>query len=612
MVANNSKVNESILDSPKPGLDPVVWQDSSGKDKPTLSPEAQQKIYNAINWVQDQYHFNDLSVFIIGSICSNSWTDSSDIDIDFCTKGATEDDSDEDVVKEFGWAFKKNFIDNYMKASPTASTIGSHPLEVYFNPNPFQCFMSVGCYNVLQGKWEVGPDFKKDSFDPVSEYYFDAMKQVDKILKDIREKIFEIYELAFVIKKSKDESFKKEQTKKLCQKLDDASDLVNTMKRVRSNFQKEAKSKEEALKRRKDKKQHIVDASFKFLEKFGYISILKDAIDIYDKVKNNELQGYDNIADEILKSIKDNMALKHLQDSEDQELTNRIQEVENLNESGSTFVKISVIAALMAIQNLLPAAQLARELTKAKHETRTLTINSPATKDAIANASKGNEMIGPMSKTNVVNVVAQVLWKEARGVNEGTAGREAVASVILNRTGNDPTRIVDVIKEKEAFSCMNGYSGGWTDSTYQFFVPWKELSSNPSNNAIWEECKSIAERLVNKQLISTIGNRNAYLNKKTAKKKAVDTWGQKCTLKIGSHHFGYLPEHDPKYVVPGTMTTWKEYHKMHKGSYVVVKAGDTLGKIAKDNKTTISKILELNKGITNPNKIAIGQKIQVT
>jgi len=50
---------------------------------------------------------------------------------------------------------------------------------------------------------------------------------------------------------------------------------------------------------------------------------------------------------------------------------------------------------------------------------------------------------------------------------------------------------------------------------------------------------------------------NSYMNKKTASKKNVDSWGKKCTLKIGKHHFGYLPEHDPKYVVPGTMTTWK-------------------------------------------------------
>ena len=47
---------------------------------------------------------------------------------------------------------------------------------------------------------------------------------------------------------------------------------------------------------------------------------------------------------------------------------------------------------------------------------------------------------------------------------------------------------------------------------------------------------------------------NSYLNKDTANKKAVDTWGKKCTKKLGKHHFGYLREHDPKYVVPGTMT----------------------------------------------------------
>ena len=70
-------------------------------------------------------------------------------------------------------------------------------------------------------------------------------------------------------------------------------------------------------------------------------------------------------------------------------------------------------------------------------------------------------------------------------------------------------------------------------------------------------------------------------------------------------------EHDPKYVVPGSMTTWKEWNKQHKAVVVVVKSGDTLGKIAKDNKTTVEKILALNKSIKNPDKIGIGQKIRV-
>ena len=322
---NALQLLESVLDAPRPRLDPAVWQDDPDGGQPVLSEEALRKLGSAIEWVQEQYRFSNLSVYIIGSICSNSWSENSDIDIDFCATGATQDDTDEDVVKEFGWGFKKNFIENYMEKFPEESKIGTHPFEVYFNPNPFQCFMSVGCYNVLEKKWEVGPELKDAGFDPVSEYYEAAMRQVDKILKDIREKIFELYELAFVSKKSQDESFQKEQAKEIYKRLESVSKLFKTMKRVRSNYQKDAKSKEEALKRRKDKRQHIVDAAFKFLEKFGYIQILRDVIKVYDRIQDGEVVQDSEIVDTILKSVKDNMSLKHLQDSEDQVFVQRLQ-----------------------------------------------------------------------------------------------------------------------------------------------------------------------------------------------------------------------------------------------------------------------------------------------
>ena len=603
------KVCESILDEPKESLDPAVWQEQPNGSKPILTHEAIKKLSLAIDWVQEKYRFNNLSVFIIGSICSNSWSENSDIDIDFCATGATKDDSDEDAVKEFGWAFKKDFIENYIEKFPADSKIGTHPFEVYFNPNPFQCFMSVGCYNFLEKKWEVGPQTKGVGFDPISEYYADAMKQVDKILKDIRAKIFELYELAFVVKKSKDQSFQKQQVKEIYKKLEEVSNLFKTMKNVRSNFQKPAKSKEEALKRREDRKQHVVDAAFKFLEKFGYIQILKDMIAVYDKFQNNEEVEDAQLISTILQSVKDNMSLKHLQDSEDQEFVQQLQEADSLDEGVGNLVKVSIVAAMMAIPNLLPAVPLAKELSKAKQANKALTVNSPQTKKAIANAAKDNKMIGEMSKTNVVNAIAQVLWKEARG--EETVGRKAVASVILNRADSNPSNIIAVLKEPSAFTCLNGYAGGWTDNTYLWYVPAKAIAGNQNNKAIWDECNSIALDLVDKKFKSTIGNRNAYINKDTADKSNVDTWGKKCTLKIGKHHFGYLPEHDPKYVVPGTMTTWKKYNKQHKAVVVVVKSGDTLGKIAKDNRTTVEKILALNKSIKNPDKIGIGQKIRV-
>ena len=605
---NALQLLESVLDTPKPGLDPAVWQDDPDGGQPVLSEEALRKLGNALEWVQEQYKFSNLSVYIIGSICSNSWSENSDIDIDFCATGATQDDTDEDVVKEFGWGFKKNFIENYMEKFPEDSKIGTHPFEVYFNPNPFQCFMSVGCYNVLEKKWEVGPELKDAGFDPVSEYYEAAMRQVDKILKDIRQKIFELYELAFVSKKSSDLSFKDETFKTIFEKLDDISELFKTMKRVRANFQKPCKSKEEALKRRKDKKQHVVDAAFKFLEKFGYIQIMRDVIKLYDDKNAGAKLSQNYIVNQILASIKVNMSLKHLQDSEDQEFIKKLEETE-LDEGVSDLVKVSVIAAMMAIPNLLPAAPLAKELSKAKEANKTLTINSQATKKAIANAAKDNKMIGEMSKTNVVNAVAQVLWKEARG--EETAGRKAVASVILNRADRNPSNIIAVLKEPSAFTCLKGYTGGWTDKTYLWYVPAKAIAGNPVNKTIWDECNQIALDLVDKKFKSTIGNKNSYINKETADKKNVDSWGKKCTLKIGKHHFGYLPEHDPKYVVPGSMTTWKRWNKQHRAVVVVVKSGDTLGKIAKNNKTTVEKILALNKSIKNPDKIRIGQKIRV-
>ena len=603
------EVYESILDDPKPSLDPNVWQEQPNDGKPILTPEAVKKLDLVVNWVQKKYKFNNLSVFIIGSICSNSWSENSDIDIDFCAVGATKDDNDEDAVKEFGWAFKKDFIENYMEKFPDDAKIGSHPFEVYFNPNPFQCFMSVGCYNFLEKKWEVGPQTKGVGFDPVSEYYADAMKQVDKILKDIRAKIFELYELAFVVKKSKDLSFQKKQVKEICKKLEEASNLFTTMKKVRSNFQKPAKSKEEALKRREDRKQHVVDAAFKFLEKFGYIQILKDVIAVYDKFQNGEKVEDSQLVDTILQSVKDNMSLKHLQDSEDQAFAQRLQEAKCLDEGIGNLVKVSAIAAMMAIPNLLQAAPLTKELSKAKQVNKALSVNSPETKQAITKAAIDNKMIGQMSEINVVNAVAKVLWKEARG--EGEEGIKAVASVILNRTGNDPTYIIDVIKMKKQFSCLNGYIGGWTDKTYKWYNPDVKELKNSSSNATWEFCKKIAQQLVSKQFKSTIGNRNVYANDNLDDQSNLDSWGKKCDLKVRNHRFGYLKEYDPKIVKPGTMTSWKKINSQKNVVIVVVKSGDTLGKIAKDNKTTVEKILALNTSIKNPNRIGIGQKIRV-
>lgn len=598
---------ESILDAPQDTLDQNVWNLQTDPKKPSLQSEAKAKLDKAISWVQDKYHFSDLSVYIIGSICSNSYSDNSDIDLDFCAKNATEDDDDPEVVKEFGWRFKKDFIDNYVEANQEDSMIGGHPLEVYFNPNPFQCFTSIGCYNVLEDKWEVGPVIKSENYDPIADLYSDSTKQAKDIIDDIRDIIFDLYQLSIVAKKSSSQKFKDARETEIRKKLEKSNEILSLMKKTRSKFQTPVKSREAALKRRDDRRFHVADAAFKFLDKFGYIDILKKFAEMsYSEEDGGVDLDQEELFDNVVKIVTDGISTQKLQDSELEGFPIA------LDESFADASKFMLIASLMAISELLPSTALARELANAKRNTpagQQFTVNSPAVKKAIANAAKDNKMIGEMSKTNVVNAVAQVLWKEARG--EETAGRKAVASVILNRADNNPSNIIAVLKEPSAFTCLKGYTGGWTDKTYLWYVPAKAIAKNPDNKTIWDECNSIALDLVNKKFKSTIGNRNSYINKDRADKSNVDTWGKKCTLKIGKHHFGYLPEHDPKYVVPGTTTTWKQWNKQHKAVVVVVKSGDTLEKIAKENNTTVNKILALNKTIKNPNKIGIGQKIRV-
>ena len=46
--------------------------------------------------------------------------------------------------------------------------------------------MSVGCYDVVNKTWVVGPEFKKQDFDPYSEYYEDDQKYIARFVEDIR------------------------------------------------------------------------------------------------------------------------------------------------------------------------------------------------------------------------------------------------------------------------------------------------------------------------------------------------------------------------------------------------------------------------------------------
>ena len=596
MLLNDMKITkESILDFPQETLNPNIWVHLDDGSY-VLRDDVSIVIQDIVEWAQNTFQIPQMNVNITGSNTSNCYSKNSDIDIHFNSPKLKKDKAD-----DFNKIFREKF-EELITSKPELGEVNGIKIEIYMQANPFQDLMSVGCYDFINKRWLVGPEMKDMDFDPYAEYFMKGLKSVDDVIDGVRSIILQMYELSLAVLKSNDQKFVEQAGNKLRAAMSKANKLFGALRKRRSH-KSSPKDAKEAKTNRDDKDWKVADSAFKLLDKLGYLGMLKVAAQAIE----NEAT-VDDAAKDIIAAITEKISSKALDDSE-KEFVSQLQEVEMQNESIGSMMKLSAIAAMMSIGTLLPAASLAKELSKAKEANKTLTINSQATKKAIADAAKDNKMIGQMSKTNAVNAVAQVLWKEARG--EETIGRKAVASVILNRADSNPSNIIAVLKEPSAFTCLKGYSGGWTDKTYHWYVPFKAIAENPDNKTIWDDCNSIALDLVDKKFQSTIGNKNAYINKETADKKNVDSWGKKCTLKIGKHHFGYLPEHDPKYVVPGSMTTWKEWNKRHKDVIVVVKSGDTLGKIAKDNKTTVEKILALNKSIKNPDKIGIGQKIRV-
>ena len=255
-------------------------------------------------------------------------------------------------------------------------------------------------------------------------------------------------------------------------------------------------------------------------------------------------------------------------------------------ESTKDFIKKSALIAFLAIPGILDAKDLEKlpELTP--------TAVSELTKE-------DNETFGGYSRVNAANIVARTLFAEAADQSED--GKRAVASVIWNRAGHDPQKLIEVCFARKQFSCWNDVhpatNPNYNAKNYKVKLPTKLLVDSNVDFA-WEDCKEMASDLLNGVFVSSIGNRNAYYNPD----KVAPGWADSLqdAKKIGHHKFGYLPEHDPN-----------KKSAVKKSNVYTVKRGDTLGKIAKTYNTSVDKLIELN-GITDPNKISVGQKLKVS
>jgi len=86
-----------------------------------------------------------------------------------------------DKADEFNKLFRAWFKDVYVAGGYVAK-IAEHPIELYMQPNEVQDYMSVGCYDVLEKRWEVGPELAPLDYNPIASWWNIDMKAVEELV----------------------------------------------------------------------------------------------------------------------------------------------------------------------------------------------------------------------------------------------------------------------------------------------------------------------------------------------------------------------------------------------------------------------------------------------
>lgn len=292
------EMKESVLDFPKSNtLCTDVWEIKDNTYH--LTETAKKKIKNIAKWVINEYKLKNPSVRIIGSICSNTYKDDSDIDIHFSADNITK--ANKDDLNKKG---RSEFLDTFGDSDD--GKIKKHPFEIYFQYNKYQDEMSVGCFDVLTDKWISGPEILDNNFNPYSEYYDGIMKHLSDIAENTRLHILKCGEVAAVVLNvvdnvDNDDKFLKKMSDRMTECINVSKNLVSDIKDKRT-LASEPKSSKIAHNKRESEEWKIADSSFKFLDKLGYIATLVSI----SKCQDDDLT-IKEVASKIISSIHENL-----------------------------------------------------------------------------------------------------------------------------------------------------------------------------------------------------------------------------------------------------------------------------------------------------------------
>lgn len=265
---------ESVLDFPKDGLCPDVWEKTLDGRSWTLKEMVRQQLLAVFENLCDfgKLNHKHMSPRVVGSITSNQYGERSDVDLHIVMQEGHG-------IREFARMTQQRFVEAFERLkseAPKLCHVGKYPIQVYYQPNPLQDLMSVGCYDIKARQWLTGPELKPAGYDPYKELLPDARKQVDVLVDDIRSAIMKAREDAELYLSAVEErsSAVLEFERQLKNSLFEAKHVWELAKQSRQALSS-PESIEDVERLKNSRTWKIADAGFKLMDKFGYLAVLK-------------------------------------------------------------------------------------------------------------------------------------------------------------------------------------------------------------------------------------------------------------------------------------------------------------------------------------------------
>jgi hypothetical protein len=287
-------IKESSIDFPSEGLLLEIW-DKTENGEYRLKKEVKEEILEILDQFENGVLL-DLAeeIRIVGSICSNQYSDEADIDVHIVPKEeelakvlSTKEFTDVVTSKDIQYQKKiiKWFNEN---REEIGGSIEGHPVEVYLQLNAIQDLMSVGVYDLMKDEWIKKPTLSPtdvspyDSYAEIMDAISDTVKDADLLFGELKRDIIDYDTIHNAIDK-----VPKELRAKLKQHLEDK------LKEIEQSIEELSKHKAEWAKNRRDssaplsseealqdaesaKKWEEANVVFKLLSRYKYLRVISD------------------------------------------------------------------------------------------------------------------------------------------------------------------------------------------------------------------------------------------------------------------------------------------------------------------------------------------------